>query len=509
MRRRTPRSSRIPRALAALAGAALTGVAAFSLTACGPDGDPGDSSAARPERNGAPGLAGLDHDTLGDFDRDGYDDYATAVTAADVDLRYTPEGRRVVIVPGSEEGLDTARRRVLPGLDGPLLRADLDGDGYTDLAATRDPNPGGPPRPGAARQAVVLHGGPDGLGEPVPVAAEGDFTLVAVADVDGDGHPDLIDRGAGRQDNDPGAEHRPGRIAYGPLDRDGVPARLAGQDWKATAGGVTAGDFDGDRYDDLLFTTTQTGPEEDGGGAAVAPVDAYFRGTPDGPVRAEYPRGLDDDAADGPTVPAAGDVDGDGTTDLLVAGDRRVGYDRHPTAGRLTIVHGAKGGGPGTGRGTLTLDQETPGIPGDSQHGDRFGSGSGTGDVTGDGHPDLVVNSPGEDGRSGRLTLIPGSAEGPDPARATAVDLDTPGVPGERHPSGRDGFGAAFPLLDVDGDRHADVVALSVGYFLDSRPRLLLLPGGPSGLDTRAARSVDAGSVGLDPRRWDLGAGPA
>ncbi|MEU6161056.1 hypothetical protein [Streptomyces sp. NPDC047130] len=38
------------------------------------------------------------------------------------------------------------------------------------------------------------------------------------------------------------------------------------------------------------------------------------------------------------------------------------------------------------------------------------------------------------------------------------------------------------------------MVALTGGYFLDSRPRLVLLPGGPSGLDTRATRSVDPGS---------------
>ncbi|WP_448320767.1 FG-GAP and VCBS repeat-containing protein [Streptomyces sp. CO7] len=486
--RRSPRSRRTLHA-----ALALTGLVALSLTGCQAGGDERPSTPRDRKGHGAR--------SLGDFDKDGYDDFATTVVAEDTKLRYRPEGSRLVVVPGSRSGLDTARHRVFAGLQGPLLRADLDGDGYTDLAAMRDPNPGGVPEPGSAREAVILHGGRDGLGDPVPVPAEDDFNLAAVADVDGDGHADLIDRGVGRVSKDPGVRPRPGRIAYGPFGRDGAPAREVRQEWNTVGGAMTAGDFDGDDHDDLLFTTVQT-PEPDQDVPEFTPVDTYFRGGPEGPVPAEYPTDLDNRAADGPTVPAAGDVDGDGHTDLLVFGDRHVEYDRFPTAGRLTVVYGAQGG-IGTGRKTVTLDQETPGIPGDSQHGDHFGAGAGTGDVTGDGHPDLVVNSPGEDRRSGRVTLVPGTPEGPDPARASVVDLDTPGVPGERYASGRDNFAATFPLLDIDGDRHADVVALAVGYYVRSTPGLWLIPGGDAGFDTEAIRSVKPGPLGLDPRHWD------
>ncbi|MEU3554402.1 FG-GAP repeat protein [Streptomyces fragilis] len=487
---RSPRTRRIRRILRA--AVALTGVAVFSLAGC--RGDDDQRPPAPRDRNGHGDRS------LGDFDKDGYDDFATTVVAEDPKLRSEPEGHRLVVVPGSRRGLDTARHRVFAGLEGPLLRADLDGDGYTDLAARRDPNPGGAPGPGGAREAVILHGGRDGLGDPVPVRAEGDFHLAAVADVDGDDHPDLIDGGVGRVSHDPGVRPRPGRIAYGPFGRDGAPAREVRQEWNTVGGALTAGDFDGDDYDDLLFTTTQT-PVPDQDEPEFVPVDTYFRGGPGGPEPARYPPDPDNQVADGPTVPAAGDVDGDGRTDLLVHGDRRVDYDRHPTAGRLTVVYGAEGG-LGTGRKTVTLDQETPGVPGDSEHGDRFGSDAGTGDVTGDGHPDLVVNSPGEDRRSGRVTLVPGTPEGPDPSRAVVVDLDTPGVPGERYPSGRDNFAATFPLLDVDGDRHADVVARAVGYYVRSTPGLWLIPGGTSGFRTDAVRSVKPGPLGLDPRHW-------
>ncbi|MER5478359.1 FG-GAP repeat protein [Streptomyces sp. NPDC002734] len=471
---------------------ALTGVMALSLTGCQGEDD------QRPP--GPRDRKGHGVRSLGDFDKDGYDDFATAVVADDPEQEFTPEGLRVVVIPGSRKGLDTARHRVYEGLEGPLLRADLDGDGYTDLTAMRDPNPGGAPEPGTAREAVILHGGRDGLGDPVPVQAEDDFNLAAVADVNGDGHCDLIDRGVGRVSKDPGVRPRPGRIAYGPFGRDGAPAREVRHEWNTVSGAMTAGDFDGDHYDDLLFTTTQT-PEPDEDVPEFMPVDTSFRGGPDGPVPAEYPR-LDNQVADGPAVPAADDVDGDGRTDLLVHADRHVGSNEAPTAGQLTIVYGAKDG-IGAGRETVTVDQETLDIPGDSQSGDHFGAEAGTGDVTGDGHPDLVVNSPGEDKESGRVTLIPGTPEGPDPSRASVVDLDTPGVPGERYPSGRDNFAATFPLLDVDGDRHADVVALAVGYYVKSTPGLWLIPGGDAGFDTDAIRSVKPGPLGLDPRHWD------
>ncbi|MGW3989877.1 FG-GAP and VCBS repeat-containing protein [Streptomyces sp. NPDC004830] len=439
-----------PRFLLALLGCALLLLTGCSGGSGSRDGNAGGSRESRPAPRDRDGRS---ESGTGDFDKDGYDDFATV----EVDRASGESGGRLVVVPGSKRGLDAARAtRDDGGYSAPLLRGDLDGDGFTDLVATRAPTrQGRKTEPGAAYQAVVLFGGMNGLGKPVAVTAPRQFLAVAAADVDGDGALDLIDRGKGAQQKDP--ERIPGRIAYGPFGRNGAPARLVEQDWEAAGGGATSGDFDADGFDDLLFTGSPPYEEDEEPGSDPVPATAYFRGSPDGPVRADPPQGLDNATEDGVLTPLTGDVNGDGVTDLLVGG----GGVGSPAAGldpgQLTLVHGAPGG-PGTGRRNTVLSQETPGIPGDGQGKDLFGAVSGTGDVNGDGHPDLVIDTPGED-KAGRFTLLPGAGDGsgPDPSRATAFDAAT---------YGGTSISATVPLLDVNGDRFTDVVAETPDGFL-------------------------------------------
>ncbi|MEV0528667.1 FG-GAP and VCBS repeat-containing protein [Streptomyces sp. NPDC050439] len=395
-------------------------------------------------------------------------------------------GRKVAIVvlPGSRSGLDTARAtRYRAAYSGPLLRGDLDGDGFTDLVATREPTgPGQKAGPDVAYQAVVLFGGRNGLGKPVTMVAPRQFLATAVADVNGDGALDLIDRGKGAQEKDP--KQIPGRIAYGPFDRDGAPARLAEQDWEAAGGGATSGDFDGDGSDDLLFTGSSPYAEDEDPGSDPIPAAAYFRGGPDGPVRADPPKGLDNSVEDGVLTPLAGDVNGDCITDLLIGGGGLASPAEGLDPGQLTIVYGAPGG-PGTGRRNTVYDQETPGIPGDSQGKDMFGAVSGAGDVDDDGHPDLVVNTPGED-KAGRFTLLPSATDGsgPDPSRATAFDATA---------YGGESLSATMPLLDINGDRYTDVVA-------ETTDGLLLFPGGKAEFPAREPELTKSAKAGMGVR---------
>lgn len=453
----------------------LTGCAGYGGSRDGTVGDMGESRPAPRDRDGR------SESGTGDFDKDGYDDFVT------VEANRVSGGSwawQVIVVPGSKSGLDAARAtRYSDVYSGPLLRGDLDGDGFTDLVATREPTrPGRKAEPGANYQAVVMFGGMNGLGKPVTVTAQGQFLAMAVADVNGDGALDLIDRGKGAQEKDP--SRIPGRIAYGPFDRNGAPARLVGQDWEAAGGGATAGDFDGDGFDDLLFTGSPPYSDDEEPSSDPIPAAAYFRGSPDGPVPAAPPEGLDNSIEDGVLTPLAGDVDGDGVTDLLVGGGGISSPVDGLDVGQLTIVHGAAGG-PGTGRRNTVYSQETPGIPGDSQGKDMFGAVSGAGDVNGDGHPDLVVNTPGED-KAGRFTLLPGATDGsgPDPSRATAFDATT---------YGWESINATLPPLDINGDRYADVVAEVPGG-------LLLFPGGKAEFPARDPKLTGAAKVGMDVR---------
>ncbi|MFG2501647.1 FG-GAP repeat domain-containing protein [Streptomyces sp. NPDC048441] len=462
---------------------ALLSCAALLLTGCAGDGGNRDGTAdgAGKSRPAPRDRDGRSEPGIGDFDKDGYDDFVT------VEASRVSGGSwawHVVVVPGSKSGLDAGRAtRYSDVYSGPLLRGDLDGDGFTDLVATREPwGPDGKTEPDALYRAVIMFGGTNGLGEPVTVAAERQFLAMAVADVNGDGALDLIDRGKGAQEKD--RSRIRGRIAYGPFDRDGAPARLVGQEWRAAGGGTTAGDFDGDGFHDLLFTGAPPYADDEEPGSDPIPAAAYFRGGPDGPVPAAVPKGLDNGTEDGVLTPLAGDVDGDGITDLLVGGGGVSAPADGLDTGQLAIVYGAKGG-PGTGRRTTVYNQETPGIPGDSQGNDRFGAVSGTGDVTGDGHPDLVVNTPGED-KAGRFTLLPGATDGsgPDPSRATAFDAAA---------YGWESIKATLPPLDINGDGHADVVAETSGG-------LLLFPGGEAEFPAGDPKLTRAAKVGMDVR---------
>ncbi|MEV8319276.1 FG-GAP and VCBS repeat-containing protein [Streptomyces sp. NPDC059900] len=450
------------------------------LTGCTGSGTEGSSGKSRPAPRDRDGRS--DSGT-GDFDKDGYDDFVTV--DEDGASGGSEAGRRVVIivVPGSRSGLDAARTTRYRGVySGPLLRGDLDGDGFTDLVATREPRPEEEAGPQAAYRAVVMFGGMNGLGKPVTVAAERQFLAMAVADVNGDGALDLIDRGKGAQEKDP--QRIAGRIAYGPIGRDGAPARLAQQDWQAAGGGATSGDFDGDGFDDLLFTGSPPYAEDEEPGPDPVPAAAYFRGSPKGPLRAEPPGGLDNSTEDGVLTPLAGDVNGDGTSDLLVGGGGTASPADGLDPGQLTLVYGAQGG-PGKGRRSTVYSQETPGIPGDSQGRDLFGALSATGDVNADGHPDLVVSTPGED-KAGRFTLLPGATDGsgPDPSRATAFDAKA---------YGGKSLSATLPLLDINGDRYTDVVARTPGG-------LLLFPGGPADFPAGQPELTAAAKVGMSGR---------
>ncbi|MBT2511431.1 FG-GAP repeat protein [Streptomyces sp. ISL-98] len=104
---------------------------------------------------------------------------------------------------------------------------------------------------------------------------------------------------------------------------------------------------------------------------------------------------------------AIGDIDDDGRQDVVFGRSTAAG------GGLVGVVRGtADGLAP---RATL-IGQNTPGVPGTGESGDRFGTDVSVGDVTGDGYADVVAGVPGEDlvGRTdaGTFAVLRGSAAG-------------------------------------------------------------------------------------------------
>ena len=81
-------------------------------------------------------------------------------------------------------------------------------------------------------------------------------------------------------------------------------------------------------------------------------------------------------------------------------------------------------------RAPLVLTQDTAGVPGASETGDRFGSGVDLGDIDGDGYADLAVGAAGENGGAGAVTVLYGSPSGLTTGGAQYYTQNTAGVPG-------------------------------------------------------------------------------
>jgi hypothetical protein len=189
---------------------------------------------------------------------------------------------------------------------------------------------------------------------------------------------------------------------------------------------LRAGDFGRDGNLDLV-----EGGEDaaHGGGGHLS----YCPGTPKGPKTCR-------DLGGGPTTSLAiADVDGNGRLDV-VQGDARGN-------GRILIWQGSKDGpkGPRT-----TIDQSSPGIPGEAKYGDEFGHDVIAADLDGDHKAEIIVAArcDGSDQR-GSLTLIKGAA---------GFHFDSARFLGYTATGGAH-LGAALSLLDANGDRHLDLFA--------------------------------------------------
>jgi hypothetical protein len=216
------------------------------------------------------------------------------------------------------------------------------------------------------------------------------------------------------------------------------------------AGGAAAiGDFDGDGAADVAigaFNATVRGRKSAGA------VEVRF-----GPIRKHPPRLLILGAATGDhtgfSLANAGDVDGDGSDDLIIGA-----YEASPrgrlTAGSVYLVYG---------RGEGTLDLANPGVQALRIDGplrrDNIGqSVAAAGDQDGDGAPDILIGSPGADpfgrGRAGAAWIVHGQGGG------GTVDLASPDAQATQLAGAEEVGAAGWSVAggkDFDGDGRPDL----------------------------------------------------
>ncbi|MEU5959387.1 FG-GAP repeat protein [Streptomyces sp. NPDC047525] len=407
--------------------------------------------------------------------------------------------------------------------------SDFNGDGYADLAVgVADGTVDGQAKAGYVN---VVWGGPKGVGAhgsirvtqatpEVPGAPEaGDRfgASVTLTDLNGDdiaellvGVPgeDVTDRGAdagmviavGGSKNGPGPASTvltgpSPAAAYGKSvtaadltggdnkvivigGTDKVVARvIQGEDSMITTvvtapmGGrppiLTTGDFDSDGRDDLAVAYWTAGDPNTQSHVRLWKWDAD---------RAEMANFWNTDNA-GVTALAAGDFDGDGNDDLALGECREIadeniddpcGPEKLAKGGGIHLHYGSPEGGSFGGR-AQTLNQDTAGVPGVAEDGDRFGAALAVADINRDGRDDLIAGAPGEaissKAGAGAAWLLHGGAQGlldaGGAATSVAWNQDTSGVPGVAE-SG-DAFGAGVASGDYNADGVPDVTVGSPG----------------------------------------------
>ncbi|WP_329372858.1 FG-GAP and VCBS repeat-containing protein [Streptomyces sp. NBC_01483] len=349
-----------------------------------------------------------------DFDGDGYTDVAIAAPGGTVNGK--SGAGYFAVVYGMAEGPNGVKRQVIsqdrygiPGtaetgdhFGGRLTAADLDGWGFTDLVV------GAPGEDvGSARDVglqTVVWGGVGGLATATTVGQGRAETRAG--DFDGDGHLDLATAY---------------QMRFGPFSRSGAAARTGPLvDLDVPVSAMEAGDVDGDGTTDLVVSSGSW--DSDDGGTPPPPRLRLLKGTKNGLVAGPFMAYLDTVSADSI---ALGDIDADGRQDVVFGRSTAAG------GGLVGVVRGtANGLAP---RATL-IGQNTPGVPGAGESGDRFGTDVSVGDVTGDGYADVVAGVPGEDlaGRTdaGSFAVLRGSAAGLSSTRVQVLSQNTAGVPG-------------------------------------------------------------------------------
>lgn len=419
-----------------------------------------------------------------DFNGDGYRDLVM------LGGKHGKDGR-VTVVYGTSSGPGT-RVQVIhqdsAGIPGTVeegdqwgfaaTSADLDRDGYADLVVAS---------PGEAVGDIRMRGGltvvwgsAKGLGSGTvfhsPLAPEyagsGDSfgEDVVAGDFDGDGDQDLT-----------AVSHsRAGAILFeGPFTRSGKKAgwkSLGGDYGYLNASQLAAGRVTADGATDLYILGADLGNSDEAMGAF------FHRGGAGFPRLAGKLRVPDDlgHQVGGGTVTTIGDFDKDGYGDLAIGR----GYEQpDKERGYVTVQYGGPSG-PDTARKPVKFTQNTAGVPGGSEDGDRFGGSVSAGDVNGDGYADLAIGAPGEDlvGKrdAGMVTVLLGRAGGLSGTGAKAYDQNTSGVAGGIEND--DYFGWSVKLTDYTRDGRAEVLVDTNDWLDKGRHGMVhLLKGSASG----------------------------
>ena len=194
---------------------------------------------------------------------------------------------------------------------------------------------------------------------------------------------------------------------------------------------------------------------------------------------------------------ASGDFNADGYADLAigVAGENLSGLTN---PGQISVLFGSEDGL--TAAGDQTWNQDSAGVSGVMESGDRLGASLVSGDFNGDGLVDLAAGAPGEaigtHTGSGAVNVFYGD-RWKGLVGGGLIHQDTAGVPGVVEAG--DGFGAVLAAGDFNADGFDDLAVGSPDEHIGNRADsgiIHVIPGGSGGLDPTSSISIHFGQTG-------------
>ncbi len=396
----------------------------------------------------------------GDINGDGYSDVIIGAFGFD-DGANANEGR-VFVYFGSVTGLsatpgstpdDADQAQALFG-DSVASAGDVNGDGYSDvIIGAYSYDDGVNTNEG---RAFVYHGSAAGLSAaPTSTPDDADqaganfgYSVASAGDVNGDGYSDVI---IGADFFDDGASTNEGRAFVYHGSATGLPATPSNTPDDADQANANfgrgiagAGDVNGDGYSDVIIGAYQY---DDGANTNEGRVFVYH-GSSTGLLAS--PSSTPDDANQlnaqfGRSVGCAGDVNGDGYSDVII-GCHWFDDGASADEGRAFVYHGS----------AMGLSASPDNTPDDADQALAYfgGSVAGAGDVNGDGYSDVIIGAytydDGANMGEGRAFVYHGSATGLSATpNSTPDDADQAGV----------NFGLWVASAgDVNGDGYSDVI---------------------------------------------------
>ncbi len=342
------------------------------------------------EGNQASAYFGYSVNSAGDVNGDGFGDII--IGAHSYDNGETDEGAAFVYL-GSVSGIQpsslvTIERNQSNAAFGfsVACAGDVNGDGYSDVIVGAQDFDFSQNQEGGA---FIYHGGPNGIGNLPAWSKYGGqanaffgISVASAGDVDGDGFSDVI---VGAPNYDFGEVDEGAAFVY-----YGSSGGILANGWDRIEenqpnGGLgnsvsSAGDVNGDGFGDVLVGASQFSLAQPGEGAAMI----YYGFSNGISSNRDLVRSNQANASMGSSVASAGDVNGDGFSDIIVGVQN---YDNPQIAeGAAFIYHGSPIG-IGSAANIVVESNQIAGQLGESV--------ASAGDVNGDGYSDIIVGAPG------------------------------------------------------------------------------------------------------------------